>query len=98
MHSNQWSNAKVVKTYPGRDGVVRAVDVQVEHRILPEKYDSKKNFIQQIETRTAIYRRPVAKLAMLLSMDEIPEGCKIPSEDLPSEVSPRQDFSPPPRC
>ena len=28
----QWTNAKVVAVYPGQDGVVRAVDVQVEHK------------------------------------------------------------------
>ena len=91
----QWSNAKVVAVHPGRDGVVRAVDVQVEHQIVPEKYDSKKNFLQQLKTRTAIYKRPVAKLAMLLSVDEVPESCKLPIEELPAEALQKQGFSPP---
>ena len=92
----QWTNARVVAVYPSKDGVVRAVDVQVEHKIVPEKWSTKEDFLQQLTTRTAIYRRPVAKLAMLLSVDEIPESCKLPMEKLPKEATQKQSFSPPP--
>ena len=93
----QWTNAKIVEIYPGKDGVVRAVDVQVEHKIIPEKCTSKEEFVKQLTTRTAVYRRPVTKLAMLLSVDEIPESCQLPIDDLPTEAILKQRFIPPPR-
>ena len=37
----QWSTARVLKTYPGEDGAVRAADVRVVKSYTPEKYDSK---------------------------------------------------------
>ena len=85
VFQQQWSMAKVIAVYPGKDGVVRAVDVQVETAILPKNYDTKLQLAQTIKTRTAVYRRPVHKLAMLLAVDEVPERCQmsIPSsEDL----------------
>ena len=65
--------AKVVAVYPGQDGAVRAVDVQVEMAVIPKDCKSKTQLAQQITTKTAIYRRPVHKLAMLLAADEVPE-------------------------
>ena len=91
----QWSNAMVVKTYPGKDKVVRAVDVQVAHKITPEKYKSKEEFLKQLTTRKAIYRRPVTKLVLLLAADEVPEECKLPLEELPTGSLLKQRFSPP---
>ena len=85
VFQQQWSMARVIAVYPGKDGVVRAVDVQVETAILPKNYDNKLQLAQNIKTRTAVYRRPVHKLVMLLAVDEVPEGCQmsIPSpEDL----------------
>ena len=66
----QWTMAKVIKTYPGRDGLVRAVDVQLEHKVIPKNCTSKDQLIQKITTRTSILRRPVAKLALLLAVDQ----------------------------
>ena len=88
----QWTMAKIVAVYPGKDGVVRAVDVQVETAVIPKDYDSKVKLAQQIITKTAVYRRPVHKLAMLLAADEVPESCKIPLEDLPTKDSMKQAF------
>ena len=68
----QWSMAKVVNVYPGVDGYVRAVDVQVEAAILPTKYTSKADLAAKIKTRTSLFRRPITKLALLLAMDEVP--------------------------
>ena len=48
MISTKWPIAKVIKTYPGNDGIVRVVDVK---------------------TSKGKYRRPVHKLAPLLSVE-----------------------------
>ena len=66
----QWTMAKVIKTYPGKDGLVRAVDVQLEHKVIPKSCTSKAKLIKEIKTRTSIFRRPVSKLALLLAVDE----------------------------
>ena len=81
VYQCQWTMAKVVAVYPGKDGVVRAVDVQVELAIKPTKCNSKAEYLTKLTTRTAIYRRPVHKLAMLLAADEVPEK----AETLPEE-------------
>ena len=69
----KWSLGKIVAVYPGNDGLVRVVDVQVETSILPTKYANKEELAAKIKTRTSIFRRPVAKLALLLSNDETPD-------------------------
>ena len=66
----QWTMAKVIKTYPGRDGLVRAVDVQLEHRVIPKSCTSKAKLIKEIKTKTSIFRRPISKLALLMAVDE----------------------------
>ena len=68
----QWSMAKIIKVYPGSDGYVRAVDVQLEHVILPTSYTNKDQLAKKIKTTTSILRRPVTKLALLLAKDEVP--------------------------
>ena len=67
----QWTMDKIVAVYPGADGVVRAVDIQLEKRVMPTDYKSKQQLIKDITTKTSVYRRPVSKLAMLLG-DEVP--------------------------
>ena len=81
----QWSTARILKTYPGADGAVRAVDVKVVKSYVPEKYDPKIKLADQIIIKTAVYRRPIHKLAMLLAMDEVPECCQLPQDDLPTK-------------
>ena len=88
----QWSTAKIIKVYPGKDGAVRAVDVQVVKHQMPPKYDSKIKLAKQMIVKTAVYRRPITKLAMLLSVDEVPQCCQIPEEDLPTEERMKQAF------
>ena len=62
--------AKVVKVYPGADGLVRAVDVQLEKRNIPGECKTKEQLIKGITTKTSILRRPITKLALLLAIDE----------------------------
>ena len=68
----QWSMAKVIKTYPGQDGLVRAVDVQLETKVLPRTYANKEQLASKITTTTSIFRRPITRLALLLAADEVP--------------------------
>ena len=72
----QWITAKVVAVYPGKDGVVRTVDLQVEHITRPEKWINKDDYLNKLKRRSTISRRPVAKLSMLLAVDEMTEYCK----------------------
>ena len=45
----------------------------METAILPKNYRSKSQLAEKITTRTAVYRRPIHKLAMLLAANEVPE-------------------------
>ena len=71
VYQCQWTMAKVVAVYPGKDHIVRAVDVQVERAVIPTDCKTKAQLAQKITT--AVYRRPVCKLSMLLAVDEVPE-------------------------
>ena len=42
---------------------------------------SKTDFVKKLKTRTAIYRRPITKLSMLLASDESPEGVPLDGPD-----------------
>ncbi len=87
----QWTMARVTSVYPGRDGVVRAVDVQVVKAVIPKKYASKTELAQLIKARAAVYRRPVHKLIRLLPEEEVPgvlpEGLPWPLADAAGELS-----------
>ena len=90
-YKTQWITAKVVAVYPGRDGVVRAVDLQIEHITKPEKWVDKTDYLSKLKTRTTVSRRPVAKLSMLLAADELPNNT-LSTEDSGTT------FQPPPAC
>ena len=62
----QWTMGKVVNTYPGKDQLIRAVDVQTETVISPPSTTNKTILAKQLKTKKAIYRRPISKLALLL--------------------------------
>ena len=86
-YQTQWITAKIVAVYPGRDGLVRTVDLQIEHITRPEKWSSKEDYLKKLKRRTTVSRRPVAKLTMLLAADEM--NNKEHSETM---------FQPPPAC
>ena len=77
----QWTMAKIVAVYPGKDGLVRSVDVQVEHVIIPSNCQTKSEFAAKLKTRTAVYRRPITKLSMLLAADEGPGSISLDGAD-----------------
>ena len=90
-YQTQWITAKVLAVYPGRDGVVRTVDLQIEHITRPEKWVDKNDYLNRLKKRTTISRRPVAKLSMLLAADELPTY-NISTKDSGTQ------FQPPPAC
>ena len=90
-YKTQWITAKVVAVYPGRDGVVRTVDLQIEHITRPEKWINKNDYLSKLKRRTTVSRRPVAKLSMLLAADELPDY-NLSTEDSGTT------FQPPPAC
>ena len=68
----QWSMAKIIAVHPGKDNIVRAVDVQVERKVISANCNSKEQLVREITTKTSIFRRPVCRLALLLAVDEFP--------------------------
>ena len=67
---SQWTMDRVTATYPGKDGVVREVDVMTKTIIKPKPSSSTKAIdVSQLPVKTATYRRPVTKLTRLLPED-----------------------------
>ena len=62
-----WSLAKVIATYPGKDGLVRAVDIKTATVTRPESKDEKPVTPDQMKVVTKTFRRPVSKLALLIA-------------------------------
>ena len=69
----QWTMGRIIAVYPGRDGVVRSVDVQMQKVTIPKAYDTKKELVENTTTRTSVFRRPIHRLSLLLSADEAAE-------------------------
>ena len=56
-------------TYPGRDSLVRAVDVQTETLVQSNKSQDPK----QLKTKTHVFRRPITKVALLVPEQAPPD-------------------------
>ena len=66
--NTQWTMGKVVATYQGKDDLVRAVDVQTETvHPAPSSSTTAATRTSKLTTRTSVFRRPISKLALLLS-------------------------------
>ena len=85
----QWSMARIVKVYPGIDGLVRAVDVQLETKVVPKTIINHSQLAKEIKTTTSILRRPITKLALLLAADELPGDAVDLDQPVPSPESGR---------
>ena len=48
----QWTMGRILKIYPGKDGAVRAVDVQIETKVIPANCNSKKGTSQPKQQST----------------------------------------------
>ena len=65
----QWKTAKVMATFPGKDGLVRTAEVMVKTTVFPTYYGktSKRLDPRDLTVKTSTYKRPVTKLAPLLA-------------------------------
>ena len=80
FHS-QWTMGKVVKIYPGKDNLIRAVDVQTETVIMPPSSTNKTLSATKMKTKTSIFRRPISKLALLLPVGTDQTLTRLPEEN-----------------
>ena len=61
-----WGMARVSKVFPGKDGLVRAVEVKVTKAVIPKEVPGKAAKWNEIKIKRSTLRRPVAKLALLV--------------------------------
>ena len=61
-----WGMARVVKVFPGKDGLVRAVEVEVTKAVMPDKVPGRAAEWNKIKIKKSTLRRPVTKLALLV--------------------------------
>ena len=64
-----WKMGKVLATYPGEDGLVRAADVEVSTTTFPPYYYTtlRKLDLKDVGSKKTVFRRPVVKLAPLMT-------------------------------
>ena len=64
-----WRMGKVTATYPGSDGLVRAADVEIPTTTFPSYYYTTTRRLdpRDIKVKKTVFRRPVVKLARLMS-------------------------------
>ena len=69
----EWKMGRITATYPGNDGLVRAADVQVSTTTFPTYYRTtlKKLDPRDLVTKKTIFRRPVVKLAPLMTFSQV---------------------------
>ena len=81
IFATHWVTGKIVAIYPGRDNLVRAVDVQVPTVCKPLPSTSNTtSFSRQVKVKTSTFRRPITKLSLLLPAEPEPP----PDEDQPT--------------
>ena len=61
-----WGMARVTAVFPGDDGLVRAVEVQVKKATIPPHIPKKNITPDKIKITSLTLKRPVAKLALLV--------------------------------
>ena len=63
-----WGMARISQVFPGKDGLVRAVEVKVTKAVIPKKVPGRKAKWDEIRIKTSTLRRPVTKLALLVPL------------------------------
>ena len=81
-----WGLAKVIKVFPGEDGLVRAVEVMVKKAVTPKNTVRKKTKWDEIKIQSSTLRRPVSKLVLLMAARN--EGSFIGGENVQAKTSP----------
>ena len=70
-----WGLARVVELFPGKDGLVRSVDVVICKVKQPEKMPKRKNPLSRFKSRKTTLRRPITSLSLLLKAGRVlPSG------------------------
>ena len=87
-----WGLAKVTAVFPGKDGLVRAVDVLTKKVTLPDPSVKRPISLKQLRVRTCTLRRPVTKLALLIP------ACKTGSGSDEGVLHSREDVQATPLC
>ena len=66
----KWKMGRVVETFPGADGLVRAAQVDVPTTIMPDYYSKTNRKLQpeDIKVKISSFRRAITKLAPLMSI------------------------------
>ena len=66
----KWKMGRVTETFPGKDGLVRAAQVDVPTTIFPAYYEETLRKLQpkDIRVKTSSFRRAITKLAPLMSV------------------------------
>ena len=77
-----WLTGKVMQVYPGEDGLVRTAKVLVPTAIEPLSTSRRKATPSNIKIKKSLFKRPITKLAPLLSASPL-----ILDEALPTESS-----------
>ena len=93
--STQWV---AVDTYPGKDSLVRAVDIAVPRvsKPLPAATGNWKTYASRLQVETTVYKRAVTRLAKLLPEDV--NDKELPLHLLQQDASPPVPPPPPPGC
>ena len=71
--------ARVTATFPGADGLVRAVEVLTKKVAVPDPQQKRPLTLDQFQVKTSSLRRPVHKLALLIPAKSM---MKTPTETL----------------
>ena len=68
-----WRTARVIHTFPGRDGLVRAAEVVIKTPVFPDYYQktNKQLNLKDLKIKTSTLRRPINKLAPLMVVSAI---------------------------
>ena len=74
-----WGLARVTATFPGADGLVRAVEVLTKKVAVPDSRQKRPLTLDQFQVKASSLRRPVHKLALLIPAKSI---MKNPTESL----------------
>ena len=65
----RWKLAKVMNTFPGKDGLVRTAEVMTKTTVFPSYYatTNRKLDLKDLIVKTSLLKRPVTKLALLMA-------------------------------
>ena len=68
-----WRTARVIHTFPGKDGLVRAAEVVIKTPVFPDYFQktNRQLNLKDLKIKTSTLRRPINKLAPLMAVSPI---------------------------